>query len=144
MRSIVFTLLLLITITSVSAQEKIAEFTTSHSTITGQGLNVGTNSLMGQAMKVETKFEFYKDSLIMTQLNKRAVKYLEKKGLPISMTYAHPFVKEQNVYGVQYTFRNETEDFLIITESKASKPSVKIRKKDTFNDQVLQSLYYSN
>lgn len=128
---IFLTIILLLTYSIFSAQEKIAEFTTTHYTI------------MGQTMKVQTKFELYKDSLIVRQIDKRIVKSFNKKGLPLSTTYVHSFLKEENVYGVQYTFRNETEDFLIITESKASKPSAKIRNKDTFSDKVVEQLYFS-
>jgi len=131
MRSILFTLLLLITITSVSAQEKIAEFTTTR------------YSIMGQVMKIETEFELYKDSLIVRQIDKHLVKSFKKKGLPLSTTYVHPFIKEENALGVQYTFRNDTEDFLIITEIKGSNPLVSIKNKDTFTNKVMEQLYFS-
>ncbi|MGM1055460.1 MAG: hypothetical protein ACQEWG_06200 [Bacteroidota bacterium] len=78
----------------------------------------------------------------MTQIDKRIVKAFTKKGLPLSTTFVHSFIKKETPYGVKYTFRNETEDYLIVTESKAARPSVKIRNKDTFNDKVFEQLYF--
>lgn len=130
MKSIITFLIFFIGIL-VSAQEKIAEFTTSHS------------QMAGYNMKAQVKFELYKDSLIMTQIDKRVVKTFKQKGLPLSTTYVHLFKKEETPYGTQYIFRNETEDFLIIIESKAAKPSVKIRNKDTFSGHVSEQLFFS-
>lgn len=116
---------------SLSGQEKIAEFITTHSKIAQYNL------------KTKVKFQLYKDSLVMTQIDKKIVRTFNKKGLPLSTTFAHPFNKDETTYEVQYTFRNETEDFTIITESKARKPSVRIRNKDTFSDTVTDALYFS-
>jgi len=116
---------------ALNAQEKIAEFTTTRSAIAGYNL------------KTKVKFKLYKDSLVMTYLDKKIIKNFVKKGLPLSTTYVHPFSKIDSPYLIQYSFRNETEDYLITTESKASKPSVKIRNKDTFSGKITEVLYFS-
>ena len=81
----------------------------------------------------------------MTFLDKKVVKALNKKGLSPKTKYEHSFNKKQTDGGVEYSFRNDTEDYLIRTESKATKPkpSVRIRNKDTFSGEVTDALYFS-
>ncbi|MBL4879803.1 MAG: hypothetical protein JKX82_00630 [Oleispira sp.] len=115
----------------MSAQEEIAEFITTHSKIAEYSL------------KTKVKFQLYKDSLVMTQIDKKVVRSFNKKGLPLSTSFIHPFKKDETSHAVHYTFRNETEDYTIILESKAAKPSVRIRNKDTFSNTVTDALYFS-
>ena len=121
-------------VTSIAAQEKIVEFTTTHYTVAGYNL------------KSKVLFQLYKDSLTMTFLDKKVVRALNKKGLNPKTKYEHSFNKKQtDGGGVEYSFRNDTEDYLIRTESKATKPkpSVRIRNKDTFSGEVTDALYFS-
>lgn len=124
--------ILLMTLASVNAQEKIIEFTTNYSVISTYN------------NKLQMKFELYNDSLIMTQIDKKVVKYYKKKGLPLSTTIKHNFKKEESSVGIYYTFRNETEDYTIIIKSKVGKPSVRIRLKDEFSNQIIEQFYFNN
>ena len=132
MRKTIMSLMLFLTI-SVTAQEKIFEFTTTHYTVAGYNL------------KSKVLFELYKDSLTMTFLDKKVVKSLLKKGISPKTTYVYQFNMEQNDGGVEYIFRNETEDYLIRTDSKATKPkpSIRIRTKDTFSGEITDAIYFS-
>lgn len=123
------TLLIFITSFSLSAQEKLAEFTTSHAQV------------MGVSTKMDVLFKVYQDSLVMTYMDKRIIKQMEKMGMPVTTRFVHPFVKQDLPHGVHYTFRNETLDFTIQTGSKALKPSVLIRHKDTFSNEVTEQVF---
>lgn len=126
---ITFTFLILIASFSISAQEKLAEFTTTH-----------VNS-MGMMNKLSVKFEVYQDSLVMTQMDKNILKQYEKMELPASTSFVYPFVKNVYPHNVHYTFRNETLDFTIQTGSKAVKPSVIMRQKDSFSNEVTEQIF---
>lgn len=128
---IAFTFLMLFMSISTFAQDKIAEFTTTHV------------QALGSNTKMEVKFELYQDSLVMIQLDKNIIKQYKKMGMPVSTSFVYPFEKLESPAGIYYTFRNETLDFTIAVGQKAIKPSVVMRQKDTFTNEVMEQIFIS-
>ena len=116
---------------TIQSQEMITEFNTSH--VSG----------LGNMSKMQMNFKVYNDSLVMSYLGKNIVKMMEKRGIPTKVTYTHPFELTATDIMEMYVFRSDEEDFQIVTKNKAGLPSVRIRKKDTFSNEVVEMVYIS-
>ncbi len=114
---------------NLSAQEKLAEFSTNHATVAGY------------SMKTDILFEVYKDSLVMTFTNKRVVKQMKKTGSPTSVTYVAPYEEEKNGNLVQYVFRNDEFKASVLPNNSLGGSSVRIQTKDDFSGEVTEQLY---
>lgn len=130
MKTVISILLLMLSF-SLTAQEKLAEFTTTHA------------QAMGATHKIQVKFELYQDSLVMIQMEKSVLKEYGKMGMPAATSFVHPFVREEYPNVVLYKFRNETLDFIINLGSKGMKPSVIMKQKDTFSNEVTEQVFIS-
>lgn len=122
-------LLLVLFSTNLSAQEKLAEFSTNHATI------------VGYSMKTDVLFEVYKDSLVMNFTNKRVVKQMKKTGNPTSVTYVAPYEEEKSGDFVQYVFRTDAFKVSVLPNNSVGGSSVRIQTKDDFSGEVTEQLY---
>ena len=123
-------ILLFFTSLSLTAQEKLTEFTTTH--VTSMGYN----------NKMKMKFQLFDDSLVMTVMDKRAVKQMEKMGAPVVTTLPYSFEKTEAPNLVQYVYRDEAME-IRITQAYETPPTVIMRVKDSFSGQISEQLYFS-
>lgn len=125
---LVFTFLLMSI--SLVAQEKIAEFCTTHA-------NVGSG-----VTKMNIKFELYENKLVLNYLDKKTVKVMQKNGMKTSLVMSYDFKKEVNEYSEWYKYQDKSVQVVVILKGN-KKPSVTIKTKDDFTDKVTEQLYFS-
>ncbi|UAB85720.1 hypothetical protein INR75_06820 [Zunongwangia sp. SCSIO 43204] len=114
----------------VSAQEKLAEFTTQNGNVPNMG-----------NFKTQIHFTAYKDSLKMEYIDKKAAKMMEKAGQPNPIVMRYEFIKNDNDQGVWYVAESDEVKIMVMVPDNQN-PSVKIQTRDNFTGATTEQLYY--
>jgi hypothetical protein len=115
------TLLIILTLSSftICAQEKIAEFITTH-------VNVGTG-----AVKSEIQFQLFENKLVLNYMDKKTIKTMSKSGLDPFIVFPYSLTKNSNGQAIWYKYQDEELQIMVMLEGNP-KPSVTIKSRDSF------------
>jgi hypothetical protein len=101
------------------AQEKITEFTTTHS-------NFGTGNI-----KLPILFELYDNRLVLNYIDKEVIKQMVKIGQQPTQIFSYQFTKEEYGENIIYKYEDKQIQIMVIWKGNP-KPSVTIKSKDSF------------